>query len=52
MPSIQNTEERGQNKANGTHQNAASPAGQLPQTDKTRKTKDISESGRQIYCGM
>jgi hypothetical protein len=53
MPSFQNTEERGQKKANGTLlSSAASLAGQLPLTDKKRKTKDSSESGSQIYCGM
>lgn len=57
MPVIKNTEEMGQNKGNGGHQNAngklfssaASPAGQLPRRDKKRKMKDISESGSQIY---
>jgi hypothetical protein len=58
MPVIQSTEEMSQNKGNGRHQNAngtllssaASLAGQLPQRDKKRKMKDVSESGSQIYC--
>lgn len=56
VPGIQNTEEMGQNKGNGRHQNAngtllsnaASLAGQLPLRDKKRKMKDVSESGSQI----
>jgi hypothetical protein len=60
MPGIQNTEPERQNKANRRHQNAngtllssaASLVSQLPQKDKKRKMKDISESGRQIYCGV